>query len=244
MIFAFTFFSLLILRCSATPLAQYCGNSTLHGLVCINKYASVLGLPFSRDDGNTASIADFPDTNASNPSFQLVQNSTFIAYDERALAILGSSPSFEFLFETAPNKIQEAPVYVPELDAIIFSVFSPDVYPQSIVYLNETKPRLSTFYPSPPVWGVNGGRYINGTVYWAVAGDGSFFGPNNETVEQAPGIYTLDPLTLETKAVLNNYYGAKFNSPDDLVVDDKGDIFFTDPCEPLLPLKKRKTQKR
>ncbi|GME33044.1 nucleoside-diphosphate-sugar epimerase [Neofusicoccum parvum] len=211
------------------PLARLCENITTPNVVCINDHASVLALPFSRDDGNTASVADFADTNATDHSFQLVRNSTFIVYDSRALDILGDTPSVEFVFEVAADKIHEAPVYVPELDAIIFSVFSPDVYPQSIIYLNHTNPRLETFYSSPPVWGINGGRYYNGKVYWAVAGDGSFPGPNNETVEQAPGIYTFDPTNFKSEALLNNYYGSKFNSPDDLVIDGNGDVFFTDP---------------
>ena len=233
MIFPLAVLFTLFLGYKATPLAQPCKGLTTHTVVCINNHAAVLHLPFSRDDGDTTSIADFADTNTTNPSLQALRNATFIVYDPRALDILGPSPSVEFVFETAQDKIQEAPVYVPELDAIIFSVFSPDIYSQSIIYLNSTDPRLETFYPSPPVWGINGGRYYNGKVYWAVVGDGSFPGPDNETFEQVPGIYIFDPTTFKSEPILNNYYGAKFNSPDDLIIDKNGDVFFTDPCKPL-----------
>lgn len=117
------------------------------------------------------------------------------------------------------------------MDAIIFSVFNPETIPQRIIHLSSTVPTLSAFEPSPAVWGVNGGRYHDGTIYWAVAGEGKFQYSDNETVVQAPGIYALDPQTMKTRPLLNNYYGAKLNSPDDVTIDEDGDIFFTDPCQ-------------
>ncbi|GME31379.1 nucleoside-diphosphate-sugar epimerase [Neofusicoccum parvum] len=172
---------------------------------------------------NLASTLNVITTNSSDAS-----DASFLVFDPRGRKILGADPSLEHMFSTTPGVIQEAPVYVPELNAIIFSTFTPDVYPQSIIYLNETEPRLETFYADPPVWGVNGGRYRDGKIYWAVAGSGDFRA-SNQTVGQTTGIYTLDPLTMKSTVLVNNYFGVPFNSPDDLVIDDRGDIFFTDP---------------
>ncbi|KAL1631117.1 hypothetical protein SLS56_004505 [Neofusicoccum ribis] len=178
-------------------------------------------LPEATDD--LASTLNVTTTNSTDAS-----DTSFLVFDPRGRKILGVDPSLEHMFSTTPGVIQEAPVYVPELDAIIFSTFTPDVYPQSIIYLNETEPRLGTFYADPPVWGVNGGRYRDGKIYWAVAGSGDFRA-SNQTVGQTTGIYTLDPLTMKSTVLVNNYFGVPFNSPDDLVIDDRGDIFFTDP---------------
>lgn len=231
MIFVFsTFLSLLLVSCRADPLARLCEESRGAGAVCVERNAAVLPLPFTRDDGDPTSTDDFPDTILNTTSLDLIKNATFTAFHPRAIEALGEVPKFEIMFVTEPDKIQEAPVFVPELNAIIFSVLSPDTIPQRILRLNDTMPTISTLEPSPAVWGVNGGRYHNGTVYWAVVGEGSFQDSSNVTVRQAPGIYALDPITMESRPLLNNYYGAKFNSPDDLVVDTNGDIFFTDPC--------------
>lgn len=60
-------------------------------------------------------------------------------------------------------------------------------------------------------------------------------------IEQRPGIATLDPLTNKTETLLNNYFGYYFNTIDDLFVDEKGDVWFTDPGidTPTSPPKKR-----
>ena len=60
-------------------------------------------------------------------------------------------------------------------------------------------------------------------------------GGNNSIggIEERPGIATLDPLTNKTVTLLNNYFGYYFNTVDDIFVDDKGDVWFTDPGRPL-----------
>lgn len=209
-----------------TSIPRACNEATNASIACVARYDSVMEYPFSETAGESTAA------NSSDLLSPAVQNASFVVFDPRGREILGSSPTLEHIFSTTPNVIQEAPVYAPELNAIIFSTFSPDVYPQSIIYLNETKPRLETFYADPPVWGVNGGRYRDGKVYWAVAGSGEARGPNNKTVGQAPGIYELDPITKKSSVLVNNYFGVQFNSPDDLVIDNNGDIYFTDPCKP------------
>ncbi|KAJ9655968.1 hypothetical protein H2201_008685 [Coniosporium apollinis] len=47
--------------------------------------------------------------------------------------------------------------------------------------------------------------------------------------EQRTGIATFNTTTNKTTTIVNNYYGFYFNCVNDLVVDSKGDIWFTDP---------------
>ncbi|KAI9690273.1 MAG: hypothetical protein M1822_009234 [Bathelium mastoideum] len=166
----------------------------------------------------------------SDPSFDLVKSSTFIVFDDsRALDILGSSPSYEFIFNTSNDSVHEAPVYVPALNAIIYSIAAQGIYEQQIVGLNGSQPTLANYTTNPPVYAVNGGRLYNGYIYWAVEGGVPFPSPtSNQTILQKPGIYRLDPTTGQVEAILNNYFGKQFNSPNDLVIDSRGDIFFTD----------------
>lgn len=43
------------------------------------------------------------------------------------------------------------------------------------------------------------------------------------------GLYRLNVTTGNTEAILNNYRGRRFNSPNDLIFDSDGNILFTDP---------------
>ena len=66
-------------------------------------------------------------------------------------------------------------------------------------------------------------------MYWASEAGTTFLNPNGSgTTTQAPGIYLLDPYTNTTQPILNNYFGIQFNSLNDLFIDDKGGVWFTD----------------
>lgn len=69
-------------------------------------------------------------------------------------------------------------------------------------------------------------------------------GGNNSIggTEQRAGIRTLDPYTNKTTTLLNNYFGWYFNTVDDLFVDSKGDVWFTDPGTSSLFLSFQRTQ--
>lgn len=43
------------------------------------------------------------------------------------------------------------------------------------------------------------------------------------------GLYRLDVATGKAEAILNNYRGRRYNSPNDLIFDSSGNILFTDP---------------
>lgn len=218
-----------------SPLAQPCPsylNST--DVVCINRYASSMPPSFIRQS-STGGVYfpndTFADTKVpSDPSFDSVKEATFIVFDEaRGNQILGPNPRLDFVFHSRNDSIHEAPVYVPSLDAIIFSLPHQGIYEQQIVYLNGSEPRIANYTSSPPVYAVNGGKLFNGKVYWAAEAGFGFPSPQNGSiVHQKPGIYELDPATGHVTTLLNNYFGQQFNSPNDLWVDAQGDIWFTD----------------
>lgn len=88
------------------------------------------------------------------------------------------------------------------------------------INLTEESPRLETVKLSPPLEGINGMMYSpeENLIYATV----------NECPSAAAGVYSIDPVTLKTHAVVNNYIGHHFNSPNDLAVSP-GSIWFTDP---------------
>lgn len=217
------------------PLASTCpGYSNDAKVVCINRYASSLQPSFVRQSstGGAFSANDtFSQTQIpSDPSFNQVKVADFIVFDqERASEILGSSPRLDFMFESRNDSIHEAPVYVPALDAIIFSLPHQGIYEQQAIFLDGSTPRLTNFTTEPPVYAVNGGKYYNEKIYWASEAGVSFPSPRDGSlVSQKPGIYELDPITGQVTNLINNYFGKQFNSPNDLWLDTQGDIWFTD----------------
>lgn len=200
----------------------------------MNNYAAVLPYPFERATAVNGSDPDndtFTGTSVpSDNSFARLAQTNFIVFDkERGLDILGSAPRLEQIFETRNDSIQEAPVYVPGLNAIIYSQFHQGIYQQKIINLNGTSPTISNYTTNPPVYAVNGGQLYNNRIYWAAGASNPFPSPNNgSAISQTPGIFELDPYTGAVRTLLNNYYGQQFASPDDLVIDSRGDIYFTD----------------
>ncbi|KAG9845426.1 calcium-dependent phosphotriesterase, partial [Aureobasidium melanogenum] len=190
-----------------SPLAQACpGYSNNSDVVCINHYASAMPPTFDRP--HSTGGAFFPNDTfvgtqiPSDPSWQLVKNATFVVFDERGGQILGSSPKLEHIFATRNDSIHEGPVYVPSLDAIIFSLPHQGIYQQQIIHLNGSTPRLDNYTTTPPVYAVNGGKLFDGKVYWAVEAGFSFPSPKNGSlVAQRPGIYELDPSTGDVKVL-------------------------------------------
>lgn len=214
----------IIQRC---PGLENAGN-----VACVKHHAAVLPLPFERASITTSLLNDtFIKTKVpSDPSFQLLANASFVVFDQaRGLDILGSSPKVERIFDTRNDSIHEAPVYVPGLNVIIFSQPNQNIYYQKLINLNNTPPTIENYTTNPPVYAVNGGKLHNGKIYWASEAGFSFPSPSDGSlVQQAPGIYEIDPYTNTSTVLLNNHYGSLFNSPNDLWIDEDGDIFFTD----------------
>lgn len=232
---------------ATTPLATKCHPSP--NVLCINHYDAVLPYHFYRyvpvggqpvvygstvvgvppANNQTAEPAS-NHSSADNPfASGAVADADFLVFDEQqAASILGNNPTYEFMFKVT-DAVHEAPVYVPPpINNLYMSILSPPpgTLPQLVVNLDVEPPTIEDFIPDPPVYAPNGGTYHNGLVYWAASGGNESIGGG----EQRVGIRTMDPKTNKTTTILNNYFGYYFTTIDDLFVDYKGDIWFTDPC--------------
>ncbi|KAF3930411.1 Gluconolactonase [Dactylellina cionopaga] len=212
----------------APPLAQKCGPSSSK-IVCMHKYTSVMPYHFYREpsNGKDPGSGNFASTNMSDPSFAQVADADIIVYDEAAFKILGDKPSVKKMFEIE-KKGHEAPVYVPSMEKIFFGEpAAPAPLHQFVIDLNKEPPTLKPYTFDPPIYAPNGATINKGKLYWAQSGGSKSL--EGGRLEARPGIVAADPKTGKSETILNNFYGYYFNQINDLVVDSKGDIWFTDP---------------
>ncbi|KAI1852209.1 hypothetical protein JX265_013062 [Neoarthrinium moseri] len=181
------------------------------------------------------------DGHSNEDSLALSQNLTdasFIVLDQGMYELIGidgkngCAPSVEPIFDFPPG-----PSYTNRLthDGIAYSpecncIFLGELYPPNEgfsmipipwiwrINLNSNPPKTEQVNPSPPLTLANGATYHKGSIYFIQEG--------NTTVPG--GIVKMDPLTLKTEVVLNNWFGHRFNSPNDIVIDNDDVAYFTD----------------
>jgi sugar lactone lactonase YvrE len=116
------------------------------------------------------------------------------------------------------TSLREAPVYIPSQNVL----FVADQGAGKLLRINLTvePPIFEYITLDPPLEGVNGAVFspFDGLIYTAV----------NACPSAESGIYSIDPKTLQTKPLVNNFLGHHFNSPNDLAVTKDG-VWFTDP---------------
>ena len=212
------------------PLAERCGPSSAN-IVCINHYSSVMPDNFYRKPINNSfdPTQDPPyeaTTISDDPSWDLTAGADFLVFDRaRGLELLGPAPKNEFRF-TIAEVFHDAPVFNPPTNELYFSQLAPGFLPQLVVNLTASPPSLSEKTADPPLYSGSGAWYNGGLIYYCVGG-------GNRSILQSgtvsrPGIYTLNATTGKSNVLLNNYFGYYFNSCDDITVDAKGDVWFTD----------------
>jgi sugar lactone lactonase YvrE len=191
--------------------------------------AAVMPYHFNRSVSNSNFDYDFRNTTDVNAtSFRPVLDADFLVFDKkRGLQYLGSNPSYEYVFHVS-KAVHEAPVYAPVQNKLFLSQLAPPAgyLPQLVIDLNKNPPTLSEFISNPPVYAPNGGTFRDGLIIWGASGGNNSIGGT----EQRVSIRTLDPATNKTNVLLNNYFGAYFNTIDDITVHPTSrEIFFTDP---------------
>lgn len=209
-----------------TTLVSSCAGFSYPEVACIDRYGSLLQGGFERKVRNVLGDADtYISTDApAEPTFSDLQNADFLVWNQSAAkAILGPNPTVDFMF-SIEDCSHEAPVYVPTTNELYFSRLQQGFLPQLVINLNNDPPTLEEKLARPPIYAATGARFRDGLLYLATIG-------GNESLAGytfRPGLYTLNPTTGETQALLNNYYGYYFNAVDDLDIDHEGQIWFTD----------------
>ncbi|KAK7710094.1 hypothetical protein SLS63_013060 [Diaporthe eres] len=182
-------------------------------------------------------VLDGHDAEAASELAVSLKNASFIVLDQEFYQLLENdegniSAAVDKIFQFPPGPsfaqriVHDGTVYSNECSCIFFAElhppqkgFSADAMPWVWrVNLNETTSTTEKVYPSPSLRMANGAYYHNGSVYWAQEGNHTTPG----------GIVRMDPVTLQTEVVLNNFMGHRFNSPNDVVVTHGGVAYFTD----------------
>jgi hypothetical protein len=220
-----------------TPLVTQCHPNSASKVACITKYLSVLPYHFFRPTGNASygptQINQVELPSAYSAASNSLKSADFLVFDKkRGLELLGANPTYEYIFHVS-DAVHEAPVYWEAGNKLFLSQLAPPAgyLPQLVVDLApeaqspEGRPTLSEYLSDPPVYAPNGGTWHNGLIYWGASGGNLSIGG----VEQRPGIRTLDPATNKSVTLLNSFFGFYFNTVDDLAVDAKGRVWFTDP---------------
>jgi gluconolactonase len=167
---------------------------------------------------------NFIDTSTTNVTtsnlFASAKNAVFISYDQEFLDIIGPNPSLKFIEQRNYSFANEAGIWVPDRDEAWFTSSSINES-TSISVLNLNTSKVHSLNTSIPIVNANGGYYFNGKVYFVADG--------NATV--APSVYAVDPQDGSTTVVINNYFGLRFNGPNDMTWVKRGSksyMFFTD----------------
>jgi sugar lactone lactonase YvrE len=173
---------------------------------------------------------DTPDSHIQK-DLKTIANSQFIAFDKKFFDIIGPQPSLERMFNLSES-LREAPVYIESENLLFIN----DIGAQRLMRINLTDtPLFFEFVESDHIQTIGGAAYSpkTGLIYATV---NPSKGPSEDSKANTlprnnilPGIYSIDPITLKADVLVNNYLGHHFNSPNDLVIDNDGAIWFTDP---------------
>ena len=118
----------------------------------------------------------------------------------------------------------EGPVWVPDQQCLLFS----DV-PRNVIYKWTERDGISTFLRSSGYTGTKprgGGKGSNGLALDSKGGLLICRHGDREIARLASSVREPQPLF---QSLATHYMGKRLNSPNDLVVDSKGNLYFTDP---------------
>ncbi|KAK9708348.1 hypothetical protein K7432_009688 [Basidiobolus ranarum] len=181
---------------------------------------NVLTEPFSREVGEP-----FSKTQVGSQSLENIGEAAFIVYNKKFYDIIGTKPNLTVVAEKDFSFAHEAGIYVAKTNEIIFTsnrlgdTSGTEQY-VDIFKMNVDTYEVSKVSPKSEIYLANGGTFYDGKAIIVGQGKGS----------HGSAIYSVDPVTYETKVILNNFFGLKFNSMNDVVVSRKdGSFWFTDP---------------
>ena len=217
----------------ATHLALPCTDYAFPHVICMNRYGTLMPQGFHRDILYTIGFNDYYSQThvPGDTTFTSVANASFLVWDEaRGSEVLGGNPQVEFLF-TVSAVGHEAPVYEPNLNLFFFSALQANTSYQYVVDLNVDPPALSKRTSNPPINLPTGATFHDGLIY--TSGSATTNGIFTASIN------TLNASTGQATPILNNYFGYKFTTIDDLAFAPNGDIWFTDECTQYIAISYR-----
>jgi len=148
----------------------------------------------------------------------------FRVYNTEFKAIIGQSPSLELCLEDDHPFAHEAGVYIPTEDAVFVTSNQFPRGGQKIITINRLSRNADGVWAREEIPAdvpmANGGiNHGNGIL---------FCSQGNAT--SLPGLMHMTGTPpYQTHALINNYHGRRFNSPNDVIIARDGSIWFTDP---------------
>lgn len=146
----------------------------------------------------------------------------FIAYDERFFSIIGPEAAITHVPKLSTANIHEAPCWNPNTRQLLFTEWghpSPENGTHRWQYLLDVdENELRNITTVPPTTNLHGCVYFKG----------SYFGVTYGGPEETGRLIKIDPSTLETIVLLNNFYQQPFLGFNDLEIDRDGNFWLTD----------------
>jgi gluconolactonase len=186
------------------------------GVFIPSSYTYLLPEPF---DGPISVLGNFSTNYLSTTSnktvndlFARAKKSTYYAFDQEFYEILGGhSPDISLIGSSSKDLFNEGGTWLPDRNEVWFTSLLPSV----ITVLNLKTNKYKTLdIPALEVANPLGLEYHAGTIYVACAGNIG----NHTVAGGVPGIFAINPATLETTKLINSFFGLKFLMADDLTV--------------------------
>ncbi|CAG8766905.1 5078_t:CDS:1, partial [Racocetra fulgida] len=162
-------------------------------------------------------VSDNPD--ASN-FIEHLKSKSFLAYNQKFYDIIGKNPKLEEIASADYSFAHEGGAYIAELNELFFS--SNRLDNNTIIEINKinlSTKKVSTVTPKDPILFANGMCSYKGKVIICSQGEKDIGG----------SIVSLDPISNKVTTIVDNFFGLKFNSPNDVIVSKDGSYWFTDP---------------
>ncbi|KAI4256806.1 MAG: hypothetical protein LQ352_001931 [Teloschistes flavicans] len=158
-----------------------------------------------------------------NALFASAKKIPFIAYSPSFTALFPPTPSIVLAAQRPDPFASEGGVWVPPSNEVWFTSSGTVGTPIYISVLNLLTGLITRPKIVPDVVNPNGGYFFAGQVYFTFLGNTTTPG----------GIVAIEPATKKATIILNTYFGAPFNGPDDAVLfesrEGKQYLFFSDP---------------
>lgn len=157
-------------------------------------------------------------------STSVKNNNSIVVFDDSILNIIDTTAEIEYIVDSL--SVAEGPLWDENSSSLLFTqVPKNKIYKWNekdgyTVYISPSG--FTNYAPVVPNIGLSGANGLtfdnNGNLIIAQHGDRRLTRLNNSPSKN-PNFETI----------IDNYQGSRFNSPNDVVVSSKGDIYFTDP---------------